>query len=80
MRLTWACPLMAVMATLIGSEVRASYCGANAYPASCCTSEQCDLPAVRYRICYRTGGSCNILSTCNRSKNAIPQRTLILET
>src|SRR5438105_1236276 len=56
MRLKLAFPLFAAVMGLgsVAGEGRAAHCGANSYPAACCGSEQCCLPAVRYRVCYRT--------------------------
>src|SRR5262249_4882553 len=39
---------------LLPAGASAAYCGACAYPVQPCNPEQCCLPVVRYRICYRT--------------------------
>src|SRR6516225_245336 len=38
----------------LGERASAAHCGASGYPADCCAPEQTCMPAVRYRICYKT--------------------------
>src|SRR5262249_55936010 len=56
MRHKVAFPLVAAVLglTALAGPAAASHCGACAYPAQPCCPEQCELPAVRYRVCYQT--------------------------
>ena len=51
-----AYPLVAALVGLgaWASPAAASHCGACAYPVQMGCAEQCNLPAVRYRVCYQT--------------------------
>ena len=56
MRLKVAFPLAAAVFALAAwtNPASAAHCGACDYPAPCCEPEQCCMPVVRYRVCYRT--------------------------
>ena len=56
MRLKVAFPLAAALLGLgaLAPPAAASHCGACAYPTGCASPEQCCMPSVRYRVCYKT--------------------------
>src|SRR5690242_13805170 len=46
--------LAAVAWAGLPGTARAGHCGACRYPAQAACPEQCAMPAVSYRVCYRT--------------------------
>src|SRR5262245_57702898 len=56
MRLERMLPQLAALVGLAAavSPAAAAHCGACGYPAPTCCPDQCCLPVVRYRICYKT--------------------------
>src|SRR5262249_7925097 len=55
MRLKYALGLAAVGCALAWpNDAWAAYGGACSYPADCCSSEQCCMPRIRYRVSYQT--------------------------
>src|SRR5262245_6149410 len=54
MRRIVALTLLAVVPLWAAGVARAAHCGACAYPQGAAAPEQCRMPQVQYRVCYRT--------------------------
>src|SRR5262249_20950515 len=49
----WAWPVVAVLGLWSAGTASAAHFGSCSYPGPAICAEQCQLPCVRYRVCYR---------------------------